>query len=92
MGYRPNGCVHALSTKNGATLLAILTGSTEPATERGNAPPPEIFALHDLPWVETGPDVRQKRIWEERPASGGRSWRASSREPRFPHIATWVTS
>src|SRR5499426_4050560 len=26
MGYRPDGCVHALSTKHGATLLAILTG------------------------------------------------------------------
>src|SRR3989449_6962291 len=66
MGYRPHGCIHALSTKNGATLLAILTGSTEPATERGNAPPSEIFALHDLPWVETGPGVRQKRIWEDK--------------------------
>jgi len=67
MGYRPDGCVHALSTQHGATLLAILTGSSEPATERGNAPPPEIFALHDLPWVETGrPGVRQKRIWEDK--------------------------
>ena len=67
MGYRPDGCVHALSTKHGATLLAIRTGSSEPATERGSAPPPEIFALHDLPWVETGrPGVRQKRIWEDK--------------------------
>ena len=46
MGYRPNGCVHSVTTQHGATLLAILTGSTEPATERGNAPPSEIFALH----------------------------------------------
>src|SRR5438093_2509353 len=60
LGYRPNGCVHTLSTKHGATIRAILTGSTEPATERGTAPPAEIFALHDLPWVETGPGVRQK--------------------------------
>ena len=66
MGYRPNGCVHTISTKYGATILAILTGSTEPATERGTAPPAEIFALHDLPWVETGPSVRQKRIWEDK--------------------------
>src|SRR5712691_4907506 len=66
LGYRPNGCVHTLSTKHGATILAILTGSTEPATERGTAPPAEIFALHDLPWVETGPGVRQKRIWEDK--------------------------
>jgi anti-sigma factor ChrR (cupin superfamily) len=66
MGYRPNGCVHTLSTQHGATMLAILTGSTEPATERGTAPPAEIFALHELPWVETGPGVRQKRIWEDK--------------------------
>src|SRR6266851_6485743 len=28
LGYRPHGCVHTISTKNGVTLLAILTGST----------------------------------------------------------------
>src|SRR5215470_3141902 len=36
MGYRPHGCVHTLSTKHGVTALFIITGSTEPATERGN--------------------------------------------------------
>jgi anti-sigma factor ChrR (cupin superfamily) len=66
MGYRPHGCVHTISTKHGATVLFIITGSTEPATERGHAPPSEIFALHELPWVETGPGVRQKRIWEDK--------------------------
>jgi len=66
IGYRPHGCVHTISTKHGATALFIITGSTEPATERGNAPPSEIFTLHELPWVETGPGVRQKRIWEDK--------------------------
>jgi anti-sigma factor ChrR (cupin superfamily) len=66
MGYRPNGCVHTVSTKNGATLLAILTGGVEPATERGNAPPSEIFTLSEIPWVDTRPGVRQKRIWEDK--------------------------
>ena len=66
MGYRPHSCVHMLSTTHGATVLFIITGSTEPATERGNAPPTEIFALHELPWVEAGPGVRQKRIWEDK--------------------------
>jgi anti-sigma factor ChrR (cupin superfamily) len=65
MGYRPNGCVHTVSTKNGATLLAILTGGVEPATERASAPPSEIFTLSDLPWIETRAGVRQKRIWED---------------------------
>ena len=66
MGYRPNGCVHTVSARNGATVLAILTGDVEPATERGSAPPSEIFALHDLPWIEARPGVRQKRIWEDK--------------------------
>ena len=57
MGYRPNGCVHTISTKNGATMLAILTGAMEPAAERGSAPPSEVFALHELPWIEETCDL-----------------------------------
>jgi len=37
MSYRPQGCIHTLSTTHGATALFIITGSTEPATERGHA-------------------------------------------------------
>jgi anti-sigma factor ChrR (cupin superfamily) len=66
VGYRPNGCVHTVTTPNGATVLAILTGDIEPATERGDAPRSEIFTPSDLPWVETRPGVRQKRIWEDK--------------------------
>jgi len=66
MGYRPDGCVHAVSSKNGATVLAIITGGIEPATEIGSAPASQIFALSELPWVETRPGVRQKRIWEDK--------------------------
>jgi len=65
MGYRPNGCVHTVSTRNGATLLAILTGGVEPTTERGSALASQIFTLSDLPWVETRPGVRQKKIWDD---------------------------
>jgi anti-sigma factor ChrR (cupin superfamily) len=67
MGYRPNGCVHAISAKNGATVLAILTGGVEPATERGDAPASEVFSLSDLPWIDARPGVRQKRIWQDVP-------------------------
>ena len=31
MSYRPNGCVHTVTTKNGATALAFVWGHTEPA-------------------------------------------------------------
>ena len=66
MGYRPDGCIHTISTKHGATVLAILTGGVEPVSERGSAPPSQVFALSELPWVETRPGVRQKRIWEDK--------------------------
>ncbi len=66
VGYRPNGCVHAVSSKNGATVLAILTGGVEPATERGSAPPSQIVTVSELPWIDARPGVRQKRIWEDK--------------------------
>jgi anti-sigma factor ChrR (cupin superfamily) len=66
MGYRPDGCIHTISTKHGATVLAILTGGVEPVSERGSAPPSQVFALSELPWVETRRGVRQKRIWEDK--------------------------
>jgi anti-sigma factor ChrR (cupin superfamily) len=65
VGYRPQGCVHTVSSKNGATVIAILTGGVEPATARGDGPPSRIFTLSDLPWVDTRPGVRQKRFWED---------------------------
>ena len=66
VGYRPNGCAHTVSSKNGATVLAILTGDIEPATDKGSSPPSQIFTLSDLPWIETRPGVRQKRFWEDK--------------------------
>jgi anti-sigma factor ChrR (cupin superfamily) len=66
VGYRPDGCIHTISTRHGATVLAILTGGVEPVSERGSAPPSQVFALSDLAWVETRPGVRQKRIREDK--------------------------
>ena len=65
VGYRPNGCVHSVSSKNGATALAILTGDIEPVTDKGGAPASKIFTLSDLPWIDGRPGVRQKRIWDD---------------------------
>jgi len=66
MGYRPNGCVHNVSSKNGATVLAVVTGGIEPAKEPGGAPRSQIFAVSELPWRDTIPGVRQKLIWEDK--------------------------
>ncbi len=65
MGYRPHGCVHTVSSKNGATVLAVVSGGTEPAAAIGDAPPSQIFTLSDLPWIEVLPGVKQKRVWED---------------------------
>jgi anti-sigma factor ChrR (cupin superfamily) len=66
MGYRPNGCVHTIRTAHGATVLAIITGGIEPVANRpASAPPSQIFALSDLPWVQTRPGVRHKQIWSD---------------------------
>jgi len=66
MSYRPDGCVHTVTSKHGATVLAVLTGDIEPTTQRGDAPPSRIFTLSELPWIEARPGVRQKRIWEDK--------------------------
>ena len=31
MNYRPDGCVHTVTTRNGFTVLAVVWGRTEPA-------------------------------------------------------------
>ena len=66
MGYRPNGCVHTVSTVNGATVLAIITGGVEPLSQRESGPASQIFTLCDLPWIDARPGVRQKRVWEDK--------------------------
>ena len=66
VGYRPNGCVHTVTSTNGATILAVLTGDIEPAAARERAPASAIVTLSDLPWIDARPGVRQKRIWEDK--------------------------
>jgi anti-sigma factor ChrR (cupin superfamily) len=66
MSYRPNGCVHNVSSKNGATVLALVTGGIEPAGDVGNAPRSRSFALSEIPWRDALPGVRQKVIWEDK--------------------------
>src|SRR6516225_12236776 len=60
VGYRPNGCVHSVTSENGATVFAIITGGVEPAHEIGTAPSSETIVLSDFPWTEWIPGVRQK--------------------------------
>ena len=66
VGYRPDGCVHRVTSANGATVLAILTGGVEPAAEGPAGAPSQIFTLSDLPWVDARPGIRHKKIWEDK--------------------------
>jgi anti-sigma factor ChrR (cupin superfamily) len=66
VGYRPNGCVHSVSSKNGATVLAIVTGGIEPATDIAGAPPSQNFTLGEIAWVDAMAGVRQKPIWHDK--------------------------
>ena len=50
VGYRPNGCVHSVTSKNGATVFAVVTGGIEAAKEIGNAPASRNIVLSDIPW------------------------------------------
>jgi anti-sigma factor ChrR (cupin superfamily) len=64
--YRPNGCVHNVSTQNGATTLTVLTGDIEMTEEAGSPARSQIVTLSDLPWSDARPGVRLKRIWEDK--------------------------
>ncbi len=66
VGYRPNGCVHSVASKTGATLFAIITGGIETASEIGSAPPSQTIVLSDLPWADTIAGVRHKAIWSDK--------------------------
>ena len=66
VGYRPDGCVHSVSCKNGATVLAIITGGVEPATDRAGAPPSQNFDLSEIPWTDAMAGVQQKPIWQDK--------------------------
>ncbi len=66
VGYRPNGCVHSVSSRNGATALAIVTGGIEPATDSAGAPPSQSFNLSEVAWVDAITGVRQKPIWHDK--------------------------
>jgi anti-sigma factor ChrR (cupin superfamily) len=65
VSYRPNGCVHTVTCPNGATIIASITGGSEPATAIGDAPPSQNFVLSAIQWVEATPGMRHKPIWHD---------------------------
>jgi anti-sigma factor ChrR (cupin superfamily) len=89
VGYRPNGCVHSVTSKVGATVFAIISGGIEPATEIGGAPPSQTIVLSDLAWADAMAGVRQKPIWQDK-ATKRRAvlirFEAGAKLPRHRHV------
>ena len=65
VGYRPDGCVHSVTSKHGATVFAIISGAIEPATAIGDAPRSQTIVLSEIPWSDALPGVKQKPIWAD---------------------------
>jgi anti-sigma factor ChrR (cupin superfamily) len=68
VGYRPNGCVHTVTTKNGATVLACITGGVVGAGVGESGPASRIIRLNEIAWVEALPGVKQKPILHDEAA------------------------
>src|SRR5260370_22707786 len=69
LGYRPNGCSHQVKSRNGATVLAVITDGAEPSIEIGNTPRSQIIPLSDLPCHADIAGVRQTPIYEDKAAN-----------------------
>ncbi len=65
VGYRPDGCVHTVSSPKGATVVAIITGGIAPTETRGDAPSSQVFTLSELAWTEARPGVQLKNVWQD---------------------------
>jgi anti-sigma factor ChrR (cupin superfamily) len=65
LGYRPEQCVHTVTSANGATALALLTGGAEPATELGNGPHSRVFVPSEIAWADLAPGMRRKALWSD---------------------------
>jgi len=66
VGYRPNGCVHAVESRRGATVFALITGGVAPVTGSERGPASQIIRLNEIAWVDAVPGVRQKPIFSDK--------------------------
>jgi anti-sigma factor ChrR (cupin superfamily) len=69
MSFRPNGCIHSVTSTNGMTVFALITGGIEPAKTAHGAPRAQNFILNEMAWSDFRPGIRQKRVWEDPPTS-----------------------
>lgn len=66
VGYRPNGCVHSVLSKHGATVFAFITGGVAPVTGSESGPPSRVIKLNEVAWTDALPGIRQKPIFSDK--------------------------
>jgi len=88
VGFRPNGCVHTVTSKNGATVLGIINGGVEPAAAIAG-PPSQNFNLAEIAWADAMPGVRHKTIWTDKETKRRLAlvrFDAGAKLPRHKHV------
>lgn len=65
IGYRPDGCVHTVSSSNGATAIAVITGGVEPSSAQLGGPPSETYDISSIQWTQALPGVCIKPVWQD---------------------------
>jgi len=89
VGYRPNGCIHNVSSRNGATALAIVTGGVEPAADAAGSPPSQNINPAEIAWTEAIPGVMQKPLWQDKETKRRASlvrFEPGAQLPRHKHL------
>jgi anti-sigma factor ChrR (cupin superfamily) len=66
VGYRPNGCVHSVTSANGATVFALITGEVAAAKEGDPGPASKVIKLNEIAWVDALPGIKQKPIFSDK--------------------------
>jgi anti-sigma factor ChrR (cupin superfamily) len=89
VGYRPNGCIHSVTSRNGATVFAIISGGIEEAKSIGDAPKSQTIVLSEIAWSDAIPGVKQKPFWSD-PATKRRAilarFEPGSKLPLHKHV------
>lgn len=66
IGYRPNGCIHSVVSKHGATVFAFITGGVAAAKDDERGPASRVIKLNEIGWVDALPGIRQKPIFSDK--------------------------
>src|SRR5579863_4918736 len=66
VGYRPNGCVHSVTSKHGATVFALIAGAVAQPKEGETGPASRVIKLNEIAWVDALPGIKQKPIFSDK--------------------------